>query len=469
MNSTNPELHLPPMAIGAEQSLLGGLLFAGPSAWDAIADVVGEADFYRDDHRRIFGHIRRLVETQKSVDVLTVFDSIERSNETDQTGGLGYLAEIANAVPSAANIASYARTVVEKSRLRGLLAFADDAQRIAVAAGVMSAQERIDEATGKLLALAEYGAAKDDPRPIGECLGTVIDAIEARMARGGAVSGLPTGYADIDLVLDGLKGGDLIIIAGRPSMGKTAFALNVAENVALSGIPALIFSMEMGRDQLVTRSLSSVGQIDSTALASGKLYNDDWDRITVAMGRLLQAPLIIDQSANLTTNQMRARARRQKRKGGLGLIVIDYLQLMSGQGNNRNEELGNITRNLKIMARELNVPVICLSQLSRKVEERADKRPMLSDLRESGSIEQDADVVMMLYRDEYYNPDSMFKGLAEVLVRKNRMGACKDACLVFQPEFSRFRNADPYAVKQLMDQAAEASPKIRIRRGFKED
>jgi replicative DNA helicase len=333
----------------------------------------------------------------------------------------------------------------------------------------MTAQERIDEATGKLLALAEYGVGKDEPKAMGALLGQVIGAIEARMERGGEVSGLPTGFADVDRVLDGLKAGDLVIVAGRPSMGKSAFALNVAENVALAGKPVMVFSLEMGDEQLATRSLSSVGRINSTALASGKLTNDDWDRVTAALGRLHEAPLIIDQTPSLSAGQMLARARRQKRRGGLALIVIDYLQLMRGAGENRHQELSGITKALKEMAKNLGVPVVCLSQLSRKVEERSDKRPMMSDLRESGAIEEDADVIAMLYRDEYYRPDSPFHGFAEVLIRKNRMGACGDVRLVFQPEYSRFSDADPEALYQANERAKAAEKtKPKKGRGFDE-
>ncbi len=451
-----PNIRLPPHAVESEQSILGGLIIGGESAWDRVADIVTEADFYRDDHRRIFGHIRRLAETGQVVDVLTVSDSIVATNEVDQTGGMAYLIEIANATPSAANIGSYARTVAEKARMRALLVFSDEVQGLALSAGQMTAQERIDEATGKLLALAEHGAGKGEPRSMGELLGSVVNSIEARMLRGGEVSGLPTGFADLDAMLDGLKAGDLIIIAGRPSMGKSALALNIAENVALDGKPVMVFSLEMSDAQLITRALSSVGRINSKTLASGRLTDDDWDRVTNAMGRLHKAPLIIDQTPALSAGQMRARARRQKRKGGLALIVIDYLQLMRGQGENRHQELSAITKALKAMAKDLGVPVVCLSQLSRKVEDRADKRPMMSDLRESGAIEEDADVIAMVYRDDYYRNDSPYMGLADILIRKHRMGECGDVRLAFQPEYSRFGDADREALYQANERAKSA-------------
>lgn len=465
MNATM-QIVLPPHAVEAEQSVIGGLIVGGEVAWDRIADVLVETDFYRDDHRRIFRHARRMVETGQVIDVLTLADSIVAMNEADQTGGLSYLIEIANATPSAENIASYARTVVEKARMRALLAFSDEVQGLALRADGMTAQERIDEAAGKILALAEGGAGKDEPKSMSELLGAVVNAIDARRERGGEVSGLPTGFSDLDEKLDGLKAGDLIILAGRPSMGKSALALNIAENVALAGKPVMVFSLEMSDAQLITRALSSVGRINSKTLASGRLTDDDWDRVTNAMGRLHVAPLIIDQTPALSAGQMRARARRQKRRGGLALIVIDYLQLMRGQGENRHQELSAITKALKAMAKDLGVPVVCLSQLSRKVEDRTDKRPMMSDLRESGAIEEDADVVAMVYRDEYYRPDSNFRGLAEILIRKNRMGECGDIRMVFQPEYSRFGDADRGAIAQAMQQEAQSRPRRGKERGF---
>lgn len=463
------EIRLPPHAVESEQSVIGGLLIAGETAWDRIADIVSETDFYRDDHRRIFGHIRKLSETGQTVDALTVSNSIEASNEVDQTGGFPYLIEIANSTPSAANIASYAKTVVEKARLRALLAFADRIQGLALRADGMTAQARIDEAEGLLMALSDGAAGKDEPVEMSVLLGDVVNDIEARMAKGGAISGLPTGFADLDNMLDGLKDGDLIILAGRPSMGKSALALNIAENVALDGKPVMVFSLEMSDKQLIRRSLSSVGRINNKVLDSGRLTEDDWDKVTTAMGRLHRAPLIIDQTPALSASQIRSRARRQKRKGGLSLIVIDYLQLMSGKGESRHLELSAITKALKAMAKTLCVPVVCLSQLSRKVEDRGDKRPMMSDLRESGAIEEDADVIAMLYRDEYYRSDSAFRGFAEVLIRKNRMGSCGDIRMVFQPEYSRFGDADRSAVAMAMQQETQNRPKRGKERGFIDD
>lgn len=463
------EIRLPPHSVDSEQSILGGLLVAGETAWDRIADLISETDFYRDDHRRIFRHIRALVESGQSVDVITVSTAIEASNEADQTGGLPYLVEIANSTPSAANIASYAKSVSEKAKLRALIAVADEIGALAFDAHNRPAQELLDEAEGRLMALAEnVSTARDEPAPLNEILSGVIGDIEDRAARNCEVSGLPTGLADLDRLIDGLKPGDLIILAGRPSMGKSALALNIAEHVAVvERKPVMVFSLEMSAKQLGQRMLSSLGRINNKRLASARLTDDDWDRMTAALGRLHTAPLVIDETPALSPAQIRARARRQIRKHkGLALIVIDYLQLMRGSGENRHQELSAITKALKSIAKSLHVPVLCLSQLSRKVEDRTDKRPMMSDLRESGAIEEDADVVAMVYRDEYYRPDTSWKGIAEVLVRKNRMGECGDVHLIFQPEFSRFCDADPSAIASAHAQAQENRPKRGKERGF---
>lgn len=452
---------IPPQAVDVEQSLLGALLIGGAKTYEQISEHVSEDDFYLSGHKIAFRCIRGLAEKNQPIDILTVHDAVEAINQVEQVGGLGYLGEIANATPSAASAVGYAKIVAEKSRLRRLVECGDAIVSIALSPESKPADVRIDEALSKILHLSESSSNGDEPRHISDVLDSVLTSIEDRM-NGRIAAGLKTGFDDIDSMLDGLKGGDLIIVAGRPSMGKTAFALNVAENVSLSGTPTLVFSFEMGDTQLAQRTLSSVSGITGQKIARAEFDEDDFDKMSVAINKLKDSPLVIDENVNLTVSQMRARARRMKRKGGLGLIVIDYLQLMKGAGNNRNEELGDLTRNLKLMARDLNVPIICLSQLSRKVEERSDKRPMLSDLRESGAIEQDADVVMMVYRDDYYEPDSDWKGMAEILVRKNRMGACGDAKLIFQAECSRFKNADKATIASI---ASNQKPVLR-RRGF---
>lgn len=464
-------IKLPPHSIEAEQSLLGGLLIRGESAWDRIVDAITPEDFYRDDHRRIFRHIGNLIERGQTVDVVTVSDSIEASNEADQTGGLAYLAEIANATPSAANITGYARVIVDRARLRQLIVFADEISALAFSPGQKAVPEILDEAEGRLMGLVcDVVASRTEPVAINTILGEVIADIDARIARTEKkFSGTPTGLADIDNKLDGLNNGDLIIIAGRPSMGKTALAINIAEHVAIQErIPVMVFSMEMSNKQLGARLISSCGGISGKLIKSGKLTDDDWDRTTVALGTLHDVPLVIDETPALSTAQIRARARRQarKHKNGLGLIVIDYLQLIRGSGENRHQELSAITKELKSIAKQLDCPVICLSQLSRKVEERADKRPMMSDLRESGAIEEDADVVMMVYRDDYYDEKSPWAGLAEILIRKNRSGECGDVKLVFQKEFSRFRDADAGAINEAREAARASTHKPPNKRAF---
>ena len=426
----------PPHSIEAEHSVLGGLLFDGEAAWDRVADMVSESDFYRDDHRRIFRHIALLAGAGKGVDVVTVFESIERSNEVDQTGGLGYLGEIANNTPSAANIRRHAEIVRDRAILRRLVCVGDQIANLAHGQG--DARKAIDEAQRILGEIADVGSGQHEPVAIRSVLASVIEDIEARYNSESSIAGLSTGLVDLDRKLSGLHPGDLIIIAGRASMGKTALAFNIAENVAITGKPALVFSLEMGNKQLGTRAIASQGGVSMERMRSGRLLDSDWDGITKALGRLHDAPLIIDESGGLTVSQMAARARRQMRRQGLALVVIDYLQLMRGEGNTRNEELGDLTRRLKLMAKDLDVPVILLSQISRKVEDRTNKRPLMSDLRESGAIEQDADVILMVYRDDYYHAESADAGTAEVLIVKHRMGATGEVRLAFQGECSRF-------------------------------
>jgi replicative DNA helicase len=462
----NADFRVPPHSIEAEQSLIGGLIIGGGSAWDKVADIVIEADFYRDDHRRIFGHIRKLAETAKPIDVLTLSESIERANQSEQTGGMAYLGEIANATPSAANIHRYAEIVADGSARRRLASVA--AQIEALAHGKGDSKTAIDEAQRLLVEIADIGPSRSEPVAIGAVLGPVIEDLERRYNAEGSIAGLSTGFADLDRKLSGLHPGDLVIVAGRPAMGKTALALNIAESVAISGKPALVFSLEMGDKQLAERSIASLGSVSMERIRNGRLIDGDWDGITVALGKLHEAPLVIDESCSLTVTQMAARARRVMRRQGLALIVIDYLQLMRGEGSTRNEELGDLTRRLKLMAKELRVPVILLSQLSRKVEERTNKRPIMSDLRESGAIEQDSDVILMVYRDEYYNPGSPDSGTAEIIIAKHRMGATGEVRLAFQGEFSRFRDLAMDDVSRINHAKATAKMQHARKRGFNE-
>lgn len=433
------DLRLPPHSIEAEHSLLGGLLLDN-SAWHLIGDVLRESDFFRDDHRRIFRHIARLIQQGLPADVVTVANAIERSNEVDQTGGLGYLGEIANATPSAANIEGYARIVSDDAARRRLAGVAAQIESLAYGRG--DARSAIDEAQRLLMDVADVVTSRTGPTPIGDVLGSVVEDIDARSLSDSAISGLGTGFVDLDAKLSGLNRGDLVIVAGRPAMGKTCLAVNIAEHVSVNlNKPALVFSLEMSKEQLTTRAIASMGTVSVERLRSGRLLDPDWDGVTRALGKLKEAPLIIEESSGLSVSEMTTRARRVMRSQGLALIVVDYLQLMPGDtknDQNRNYEISALTRSFKLMAKELNVPVLLLSQLSRKVEERTNKRPLMSDLRDSGAIEQDADVILMVYRDEYYNPASSDAGTAEILIVKQRMGATGEVRLAFQGEFSRF-------------------------------
>lgn len=441
-------IRTPPHSVDAEQSVLGGLLISN-SAWDRIADVLTEADFYRDDHRVIFRHVARLVETGRPADAVTVAESLDNVNQLIYIGGLTYLASLAQNVPSAANIKRYAEIVRERSIMRQLAAVGEEISDGAYNPKGREAAQLLDEAEGKVFEIAEQSArGKQGFLAMPDLLKEVVTRIDELYSRDNAsdVTGIPTGFTDLDSRTSGLQGGDLIIVAGRPSMGKTAFSVNIAENVAIdAGLPVAIFSMEMGGAQLAMRMIGSVGRLDQHKIKTGKLEDEDWQKLTYAAGKLSEAQIFIDESPGLTALEIRARSRRLARQygGQLGLIVIDYLQLMSGSGRDQNRatELGEISRSLKGLARELKVPIIALSQLSRSVEQRPNKRPMMSDLRESGAIEQDADLIMFLYRDEYYNPDSPDKGLAEIIVSKHRNGPTGVVKLTFLGHYSRFENA----------------------------
>ncbi|HWV18390.1 MAG TPA: replicative DNA helicase [Rhodocyclaceae bacterium] len=442
-------LKLPPHSIEAEQSLIGGLLLDN-TAWDRIGDVVGEGDFYRDDHRRIFRHISRLIEVGRPADVLTVSESIANANEVEQTGGMAYLAEIANNTPSAANIRRYAEIVRERAVLRKLVTAGDEIAASALNPAGRDVKQILDEAEVKVLEIAEAGARSTAGFvAIQPLMAQVVEKIEELYGRDSSdITGTPSGFTDLDKMTSGLQPGDMIVVAGRPSMGKTAFALNIAEHVGVEmKLPVAIFSLEMSGPQLAMRLLSSVGRIDQTKLRNARLTDDDWDKMTMALGKLHEANIHIDDTGAINSNDLRARARRLHRQyGKLGLIVIDYLQLMTSarENENRATEISEISRSIKSLAKELQVPVIALSQLSRKVEERNDKRPLMSDLRESGAIEQDADIIIMMYRDEYYNKDKPEnKGMAEAIVGKHRNGPTGPVMLTFLGEYTKFVNFAP--------------------------
>ena len=441
-------LKLPPHSVEAEQSVLGGI-FLDITAWDKITDLISEPDFYRFEHRLIYRHIGRLTEQAKPVDVITVAESLESNAELEKVGGLAYLGSLAQNVPSAANIRRYAEIVRERAIMRKLVEVGNDIAASAYNPSGRNADQLLDEAESRVFEISEAGErGRQGFIPIPPLLIKVVERIETLHGRDNPsdVTGIATGFTDLDRMTSGLQPGDLVIVAGRPSMGKTAFALNVAEHVALEGSkPVAIFSMEMGGTQLAMRLIGSVGKLNQQNLRSGKLEDDDWPRMTHALGRLNDAPIFIDETAALNSLELRSRARRLHRENsGLGLIVIDYLQLMSSPSSkaseNRATEISEISRSLKALAKELQVPVMALSQLNRGLEQRPNKRPIMSDLRESGAIEQDADLILFIYRDEVYNSDSPDKGKAEIIIGKQRNGPIGKVDLTFRGEYTRFDN-----------------------------
>ena len=445
-DSALAQLRVPPHSIEAEQSVLGGLLLDN-QAWDRMGDLVTDGDFYRDEHRRIFRQIRNLLERSRPADVVTVAEALDAAGEGEQTGGLAYLGELAANTPSAANIRRYAEIVRERAVLRQLVATADEIAGDALNPLGRDAETLLDEAESKIFAIAEAGAGHSEGFVhINPLLTQVVERIQELHDRDNPsdITGIPSGYHDLDKMTSGLQPGDLVIVAGRPSMGKTSFSLNIAEHVAIEyGAPVAVFSMEMGGAQLAMRMLASVGRLDQQRVRTGKLNDDEWSRLSYALGKIHEKAIYIDETPALNPIDLRARARRLHRQcGKLGLIVIDYLQLMSGssQGENRATEISEISRSLKGLAKELECPVIALSQLNRSLEQRPNKRPVMSDLRESGAIEQDADVILFIYRDQVYNPDSPDKGTAEIIIGKQRNGPLGTVRLSFLGEYTRFEN-----------------------------
>jgi len=439
-------LKLPPHSIEAEQSVLGGLLIDN-SALDQVADTISSKDFYRQDHRQIFIHIINLINSSNPADVITVAESLEKNSELASTGGIAYLGSLAENMPSVANIRGYAKIIRDNSILRNLITVGSDIVEGAFLPKGKDAQQLLDEMEAKLFAIAESESNRLGYKDFQAVIAQVVRDLEERGQNPGTVTGLSTGFTDLDNLTTGLHGGELVIVAGRPSMGKTALAMNIAEACGVDQNKAVaIFSMEMGSEQIVTRLLGSVSKVNQQKMRTGKMDEDDWAKIADGLGRLNEAPLFIDEGSALNSYELRARARRLHRstEGGLGLIVVDYIQLMSAlggqQGENRATEISEISRSLKSLAKELNVPVVALSQLNRNVDSRPDKRPQMSDLRESGAIEQDADVIMFIYRDEVYNPESADKGIAEIILAKQRSGPIGTVKLTFVGEFTRFEN-----------------------------
>jgi len=437
------ELRMPPQSVQAEQSVLGGLML-DTQAWDRVADKVTEADFYRKQHQLIYRAIAALAEEGQPADVVTVSEWLEKNHELGNVGGLSYLAELANNTPSAANITNYADIVRERALLRNLIHVSNRIAHSAYHPEGRSAGDILDFAEKSVFDVSEQGAHRRGGfTPLKALLTKAVDRIDELFRSDSAITGISTGYRDLDDMTSGLQPGDLVIVAGRPSMGKTSLAMNIAENAAVgSKQPVAIFSMEMPGEQLAMRMMASLGRINAHKVRTGKLDDDDWPRLTHAIGLLAEAPMYIDDTPALTPLELRARARRLKREHGLGMIVVDYLQLMQAPetGENRATEISAVTRSLKGLAKELHVPLIALSQLNRSLEQRPNKRPVMSDLRESGAIEQDADVIFFIYRDEVYNEDSPDKGTAEIIIGKQRNGPTGKVKLTFLGEYTRFEN-----------------------------
>ncbi len=439
-------LKTPPNSIEAEQALIGGLML-NAQAWDKVADVVVADDFYRKDHRLIFTGIGNLIEDGSPCDVVTVSEYLDGRGELEQAGGLEYLATLANETAGAANARAYAKILRERSTLRALINAGNEISGSAFASDGRTASQVLDDAERMVFEIAEKGSrGKKGFQSLKQILPEAVDRIDLLHQSEGSITGVSSGYTEFDKLTAGLQPGELIIVAGRPSMGKTTFAVNIAENAAIgSKVPTAIFSMEMPAQQLAFRMISSLGRVDQTHLRTGNFPDEDWSRINTAVQLMSDAPIFIDDTPSMSPTEIRARARRLHREHGLGLIVIDYLQLMQVEGSkeNRATEISEISRNLKALAKELSVPVIALSQLNRSVEQRTDKRPVMSDLRESGAIEQDADLICFIYREEVYNPETPRKGVADVAIAKQRNGPIGDFLLTFVGRYTKFENFVP--------------------------
>ncbi len=440
------QLRIPPHSLEGESSVLGGLLLDN-GAWDRVADLLNDSDFYRYEHRLVYAAIGKLINASKPADVITVYEHLQSQGKAEEVGGLAYLNSLAQYVPSAGNIRRYAEIVRERSILRKLVGASDEIATTAFNPMGRPVADIVDEAERKIFNIGEQGSRlKQGFQGMDTLVVNLLDRVQEMADNPNDVTGVPTGFYDLDRLTAGFQAGDLIVLAARPSMGKTALAINIAEHVALNeGLPVAVFSMEMGAAQLAVRIVGSIGRIDQGHLRTGKLSDEEWPRLTEAIEKLRNISLHIDETAGLTSSELRANARRLARQcGQLGLIVVDYLQLMSGSGGsdeNRATELGEISRGLKMLAKELKCPVIALSQLNRSVEQRPDKRPMMSDLRESGAIEQDADIIMFIYRDEYYSKDACKEpGVAEIIIAKQRNGPTGVVKLAFLRPITKFES-----------------------------
>ena len=443
MQGTTAQLKVPPHSIDAEQSVLGGLMLDN-SYWDTVCGIVAAVDFYRKDHRSIFQAMASLTEKNEPMDVVTLSESLDNLNQLDGVGGLAYLSELANNTPTASNIRAYATIVHERATLRQLIQVSHEIADSCFNPDGKGGTELLDDAERKVFEIAEARPKTGEPMGIKELLSKAVTRIDELSQSGGGITGLSTGFSDLDGLTSGLQPSDLVIVAGRPSMGKTTLAMNLVESAVIGGDkPVLVFSMEMPADSLMMRMLASLGRIDQGKVRTGQLTDDDWPRLTSAINLLHEKLLFIDDTPALTPSDMRSRARRIVREHGeLGLIAIDYLQLMRIAGSNENRvgEISEISRSLKAIAKEFDCPVIALSQLNRSLEQRPNKRPIMSDLRESGAIEQDADVIMFIYRDEVYNEDSTDRGRAEIIIGKQRNGPIGTINLAFNGKYTRFDN-----------------------------
>jgi len=444
MSDSVEHLRVPPHSLQAEQSVLGGLMLDN-ECWDSVAEKVASEDFYRKDHRLIFDSIANLAKKDEPFDVITISEVLGQSGDLESVGGLAYLGALANDTPSAANITSYADIVRQRSVRRQLIHIGNEISDSGFDTEGREITELLDVAETKVFQIAEQGAkGQKGFETIKDLLGRAVDRITELHENQNSLTGVSSGFKDLDDMMSGLQPADLIIVAGRPSMGKTSFAMNMAENVSIqSGMPVAVFSMEMPGDSLAMRMMSSLGRIDQHKVRTGQLDDDEWPRMQSSINLLAEAKLFIDDTAALSPVEVRARSRRlMKEHGQLGLIVLDYLQLMQSPSSNESRvaEISDISRSLKALAKELNVPVIALSQLNRNLEQRPNKRPVMSDLRESGSIEQDADVIIFIYRDEVYNEDSPDKGSAEIIIGKQRNGPIGKCRLTFLGQYTRFEN-----------------------------
>lgn len=439
------KLKVPPHSIEAEQSVLGSMLIA-PESWDKVAEVIVAEDFYNRAHQTIFAAILDILKHNQPVDLITTSEQLEKNNFLEEIGGFAYLAELAKNTPSAANVVAYAQIIKERAITRELIGVAHNIAEVGFNPEGRNSHELLDLAESQVFEIAEKRTGENEgPRDIEKVLGKTIDRLEALVKSGKEVTGVSTGFTDLDKKTSGLQASDLIIVAARPSMGKTTFAMNLCENAMMSEEkPVLVFSLEMPSEQIMMRMLASLSRVDQTKIRTAQLDDSDWERISRTMAMLKEKDsLYVDDSSGLTPMDVRTRARKLARdKGGISMIMIDYLQLMRvpSLSENRTLEIAEISRSLKALAKELEVPVVALSQLNRGLEQRADKRPVNSDLRESGSIEQDADLIMFIYRDEVYHENSEYKGVAEIIIGKQRNGPIGTSRLTFQGQFSRFDN-----------------------------